>query len=244
MWESPLTERDALLRSILDNPWCDTARLVFADYLDENGEGARAEFIRLQIALRDRPFWGLCGPGSNHAPWCASSDDNRNACNAHGHEGDRMRNRVQSLFTSNWMQWGLEVSGPWTPHGHIHTTVFLSAHDNSACAHADLSRGFVSSIELPTAAFLEHAEAIFRAHPVISIRLSDKRPAPIRGGKYIWFGPGQESQDRLPSILWYALDHVEFGSEASAYSALDAVCVAFGREKADLPELEPVKVGA
>jgi uncharacterized protein (TIGR02996 family) len=46
-------ERTAFLRAILDQPADDTARLVFADWLDENGDAtdrARARFIRHQIA--------------------------------------------------------------------------------------------------------------------------------------------------------------------------------------------------
>lgn len=43
-------ERDAFLYAIVANPDDDTARLVFADWLEEHDEPARAEFIRLQIA--------------------------------------------------------------------------------------------------------------------------------------------------------------------------------------------------
>ena len=33
-----MTEREALLRAVCENPDDDTPRLVFADWLDENGE--------------------------------------------------------------------------------------------------------------------------------------------------------------------------------------------------------------
>ncbi len=39
----------ALLRAIRESPDEDTPRLVYADYLDEEGRSARAEFIRVQI---------------------------------------------------------------------------------------------------------------------------------------------------------------------------------------------------
>ena len=45
------TTQAAILRTILDNPDDDTPRLVLADWLDENGEADRAEFIRVQIDL-------------------------------------------------------------------------------------------------------------------------------------------------------------------------------------------------
>jgi uncharacterized protein (TIGR02996 family) len=47
-----MTQRDALLRAVCDNPDDDLPRLVFADWCDENGEPERAEFIRTQIELR------------------------------------------------------------------------------------------------------------------------------------------------------------------------------------------------
>ncbi|AMV23085.1 Leucine Rich repeats (2 copies) [Gemmata sp. SH-PL17] len=42
------SDRDALLAAIRANSEDDTPRLVFADWLDENGDAARAEFIRSQ----------------------------------------------------------------------------------------------------------------------------------------------------------------------------------------------------
>src|SRR5262245_34845244 len=49
-----LSDRDALLAAIRANPEDDTPRLMFADWLDEQGDAAsvtRAEFIRLQCEL-------------------------------------------------------------------------------------------------------------------------------------------------------------------------------------------------
>ncbi len=46
-----MTTDDALLRAVLADPDDDAPRLIYADWLDENGECERAELIRLQIAL-------------------------------------------------------------------------------------------------------------------------------------------------------------------------------------------------
>ena len=46
-----MNERELLLRAICENPDDDTLRLVFADWLQENDDEARAEFIRAQIEL-------------------------------------------------------------------------------------------------------------------------------------------------------------------------------------------------
>src|SRR5215203_2415404 len=44
-----MSDESALLAAILANPDEDTPRLVYADWLQENGQPERAEFIRLQI---------------------------------------------------------------------------------------------------------------------------------------------------------------------------------------------------
>jgi uncharacterized protein (TIGR02996 family) len=46
-----MSDEDALLSAIIANPDEDTPRLVYADWLDENGQPERAEFIRVQIEL-------------------------------------------------------------------------------------------------------------------------------------------------------------------------------------------------
>jgi uncharacterized protein (TIGR02996 family) len=46
-----LEEHEAFLRAIFDAPADDTPRLVYADFLEENGEPERAELIRVQCEL-------------------------------------------------------------------------------------------------------------------------------------------------------------------------------------------------
>src|SRR5947209_1020685 len=45
----------ALLRTIRETPEDDTVRLVYADLVEEEGDPARGEFIRVQIALANTP---------------------------------------------------------------------------------------------------------------------------------------------------------------------------------------------
>jgi uncharacterized protein (TIGR02996 family) len=45
-----MTTADALLAAVIASPDDDLPRLVYADHLEETGEGNRAEFIRLQCA--------------------------------------------------------------------------------------------------------------------------------------------------------------------------------------------------
>src|SRR5262249_40473293 len=49
-----MTEDQAFLQAIIENPDYDTLRLVYADYLDERGD-PRGEFIRVQCELAKLP---------------------------------------------------------------------------------------------------------------------------------------------------------------------------------------------
>lgn len=76
--------RQELLRAIAGSPDDDTPRLVFADWLEENGDSTRAEFIRIQIELaRTAP-----PPGST-LDSCLSD----------------LRDREQVLLRENWHDW-------------------------------------------------------------------------------------------------------------------------------------------
>lgn len=54
---------DALLHACLDNPDDDVPRLVYADWLEENGDSGRAQFIRLQLLIAQHYRTGDVPPG-------------------------------------------------------------------------------------------------------------------------------------------------------------------------------------
>ncbi len=51
-----MSHDDAFLQAILETPDDDTPRLIYADWLDEHGDPARAEFIRVQCRLAEIYF--------------------------------------------------------------------------------------------------------------------------------------------------------------------------------------------
>jgi uncharacterized protein (TIGR02996 family) len=53
-----MTEHDALLQAILDDPDDDAPRLVYADWLEEHGDAERGEFIRAQLRFADPALKG------------------------------------------------------------------------------------------------------------------------------------------------------------------------------------------
>lgn len=50
-----MNDRDALLHAIGEHPAEDTPRLMYADWLEENGDPERADFIRIQVELARQP---------------------------------------------------------------------------------------------------------------------------------------------------------------------------------------------
>jgi uncharacterized protein (TIGR02996 family) len=59
--KKPLAEDAGFLKAILDNPDDDAVRLVYADWLEEQGNPDRAEFIRLQINFAKSWFTRFTG---------------------------------------------------------------------------------------------------------------------------------------------------------------------------------------
>lgn len=140
-----------LLAAILADPADDTVRLVYADWLQEHGDDARAEFIRVQIAwARSRAeLVSLRAAGENHI--------------AVQKETILLHARWRALFASNdvnqhvWMGPVHDVCRAGTRWAH-----YLSW----------FRRGFVERVTCPAADWLACADAIRAAHPVTRVTLT------------------------------------------------------------------------
>src|SRR4051794_41867058 len=70
-------DHDALVRAVCEHPDDDTPRLIYADFIEENGEADQAAFVRAQVELARTPAWEpfavLCRhrrtDWSDGAPW-------------------------------------------------------------------------------------------------------------------------------------------------------------------------------
>lgn len=92
-----MTDGDALLAAILANPDEDTPRLAFADWLEENGDHDRAEFIRVQVE-RARLAAGGEPPS--------------------GPQAAELRAREQVLLGARGFEWLAPLRGPGGPLRH------------------------------------------------------------------------------------------------------------------------------
>lgn len=121
-------------------------------------------------------------------------------------------------------------------------------------------RGFIRRVHMPTDAFLARAAALFAAHPITAVRLTDRAPVRytrhwswnVQGARWDFLG----GSNRLPRELFARLKGQrgprsamdpdqwrDYFSEAEALEALSRACVAHGRHLAGLPLLaaEPAR---
>lgn len=140
-----------LLAAVLADPDDDSARLVLADWLEENGEPERAEFIRVQLELeifarciRNCSPW----PGIVHKPDVAPTLERFMA----------LRHRERELLKAHHLEWG--------PHfNKVHGLGNLYAFD-------DFRRGFLERITCAAADWITHADAITTTQPIRKVTLT------------------------------------------------------------------------
>lgn len=99
-------------RLVIESPWDDAPRLIYANALDDAGLYDRAEFIRVQIELTKTPATGLL-PGQHGR--CVYCDDRNCACDC---PHCILRRREQELLAHD-REWAEEelikpVSGHWS----------------------------------------------------------------------------------------------------------------------------------
>jgi uncharacterized protein (TIGR02996 family) len=163
--------RAALLANIIEHPADDGPRLVYADALEEYGDGAgdlaRAEFIRVQCELAAlRAGAAEEAKQGRHVPPAAV----RNRC-------EELVRRERGLWSPvpnppghpcQWFNipgWACcaerrELRITWTP-------------PDYSVIEATVRRGFVSSLTLPSVAWLKHGDALLAASPITDVALAD-----------------------------------------------------------------------
>ena len=146
-----MSERDAMLAAIIANPADDLPRLVYADWLDENGESERAEFIRIQIML-SRGVVAACSKcGKCHSDYASFTKQCR---------GDLCSlKRLEYMVSRRHIVW--EWHGPG-----------VTAH---AClvGSNDWKRGFVYRIIGSLGDLLSHGPAIVAVNPVEVVSVTE-----------------------------------------------------------------------
>lgn len=179
-----------LLAVILDRPAEDMPRLVYADWLEEQGQGERAEFIRVQCELAN---WGGCDWKTKHVragyvdckqwnellgpgrvmTWCPT-------CARHSELRRRERELLETI--------GHEILGfPWE--SVVNNSPTITAPDGWENIGHTFRRGFLAEMECPWEYWRTHADAILKAQPIEKVVLTTRpnlRPCTLEGQRKEW----------------------------------------------------------
>lgn len=170
-----MIDRDAFIRSIQESPDDDGPRLVYADWLEEQGDSDRAELIRVQCELA----------GSAECEYAFGADANRTYscegaasrslevppekvvrfCELCAHR-QALHARERELLVRYWVEW-VGLGGFWFC-GNLNDDYASGGRRGLV-----FSRGFVESVHLPD---LTHLDSIYASQPVTKVTLAT-RPA-------------------------------------------------------------------
>lgn len=262
-----ITDTGTLLhRAILADPADETARLAYADCLEENGNPGYAAYIRRAVAIchpeRLNPDHDMSAnwdgvidvihqypPGDpDHCPLCRAIIDQRNDPHT----------RAIAATIGNMIGWPADWSGRPDPGVPNYVGVRCRA-------------GFAHRVTTTADVFLRHAAELFRSQPLAEVWLPDRRPhqwegrARLKPGEprsrsprgWAWYNERTtttgEERDVLPAPLFAAVkalappdfdfadEAADFPTRSAAWKALSAGAVALGRGLAGLPPLPAVR---
>jgi uncharacterized protein (TIGR02996 family) len=214
------TAGDVLLREVLERPADDSPRLILADWLDERGDEARAEFIRVQCELsRGTPAWRAL---------------RRRERELLGGVGRRV---LDELRSTGWWPWTLFPGDAGCPDGPRVTFRRGFVDEVRLPCRQFLRQG------VPAALF--GSQPITRVE--LSDRAA-RESGPGAGPQYYFCRVppycGAAGHD-LPAALWDRLSggssyggQMIYRARGQAEEVLSAACVRLGRDAAGLPPLE------
>ena len=175
-----MTDGEALIRSVLANPADDAPRLVYADWLDERGRAADAEFIRVQIELARLGFDGAF----------------------HVDSQGRLQRMPAHIERHQERQLELWMGGAGRPELPAELANWPMTIHPMRGQSRRIRRGFVERVASFAGIFLEVVAGLFRHQPVAHVALVDKQPFQTDRG-YGWARlTGLDSFGSVPAELW------------------------------------------
>lgn len=160
-----MIDRRPFIATILERPDKDGPRLVYADWLEEQGESHYAEFIRVGIQAivpthQTHPTEVLCEPGKFECDWCKNKGKRKE-------ERKKARLREVELFDYEESDWTFETIHGIPPHWLRGITKIKTTKP-----YVVWRRGFVDSVTCTTSDWLTHADEILASQPVMAVTLT------------------------------------------------------------------------
>lgn len=163
--------RKAFIRDIAAHPEDMARRLIFADWLEDNGEPERAEFIQIQIELAKHPLCLGIYPNVHLVhPRC---------------EGCEVVNRLYPRMEDLWY---LPAKGSGFTEEQCKGMALSIGGAMVDCQNLQLlfRNGFVEEIHAPLATLEGHLPSLVLEHPLRVARATDKEPTEERGA-FVWY---------------------------------------------------------
>ena len=258
-----MTEQESFIRAICENPYDDTPRLIFADWLEERGnDPERAAFIRGQIELESLPepaelTVGVYGPKQGSVDW------NRVVCTACREldEGECRYHQVKRTVDDLWWSFYPHTTPcripDWMCLFPEYSTEIFNQH-HKKCTRACLplgnplglpftwTRGFAGSVDCWLEAWMQYGHEAVQRAPVTEVRVVNKQPIWSTGSLCSWHfrGVQQVSHEyfEIPCDLkeyWPSkfIDIPIYYEGDDAFDGLSQACVNYARALASLPFL-------
>ena len=221
----------AFLQAIIANPADDAVRLIFADWLDDNGEPERAEFIRVQLRLAElRPLSAYFFTGEPERE-----------------EFDRLERRERELLPRQpYPSFPIRLMPTWRRGFVAEINCQLSdwiGEECPECGETGVVRPYCSECH-GTGRVGGHGPAIVRQQPIERV-VTERKSLGYAGG-WCWFTEGDrlDTPDVLPTILIPAMNEViranetactllggmvRFDTEAAAMQAMSQALLAWAK---------------
>lgn len=242
-----LDQRAAFLRAICEEPGEDAHRLVYADFLEEDGEADMAEFVRVQCELAKlapKNDNGFRAPAWRSNPARAKALQVREKQLLHPARPDGSRAKTYGM-TDRRNPFVSRLLADFPDEFDV-----VTLHKPCVAPYPDaaLERGFVDAVAMSADCFTRCAEALFVAAPVTAVELHACQPRPVLGKSrkvvgWVW------QADELPAPVYMVYRRLTQEARVTrnhrdihdAYLWLSHALVTCGRDLAGLSPL-PVPV--
>lgn len=235
------------LAAIAENPQDDTPRLIFADWLEECGnQPERAEFIRVQCELARMPARTIHRPKLKcpHQSVCEWKDvlEAPKTLEIVWEDGlglDSLRaahlRRREKKLLKHWLcEWNSEFYGAIAKaevKEALATGRSLRCDPLSPARTCEFHRGFIATISLSFADFIQYAAVIIEAVPMLEeVRLSDAGPLEMRFGNGLLASWAFSQRFVWPAAFDDAVN-LAYSNRDHALAAMSRCCLAFAREQ-------------
>lgn len=246
------TTQTDLFQAILDDPADDTRRLVYADWLEEHGDGERAEFIRLQIRIAE-----LVARGCHEGQTCNVTGP----CAECGREVEvfGLRRRERELLGANAVQWSHAarciVGG--NDLGWNGANIGMRSADRERReTWMAFRRGFVAEVRCRLADWMQHGPEIVKTTPIERVVMTDRRPEFVAEDNEAWWWAltdEEAAEDHEVAAHWipegiakhFKQPHNEDGSAhvypstEAAETELSAASILWAKSPTPLPTFPP-----